>query len=550
MSRKKEYDYDLLRKNEEIKEENFIPLESKENQEKVSQNPSVSYLKDSLKRFVKNRTSLIAFIVILLLATYSIITPIASPFAHVNKLSYNVDGMHLATLLPKCKAFENSGFWDGTDRRTINDATYYLYKYYDTDSPIQKEYGTRAPSKEESFTKGDQLLHDIRFDSYAVGSAIVNLSKEEYFALERYEQEKGKTIIMPQVDSASYLKEYRDELLKSPFQYTTSQIDYTLSNMEKEYNNNCNITYKILPLLDDNGKIKNNNVFFPLFDDANEVTRLYKEKIQDGDGNFIHATIKNGEYQTRVNFYEYFTYKYGFEPIFLFGSNSAGQDVFYRLGVGTLFSLGLGILVSLVNFIIGLIYGAIEGYYGGKADLIMQRISDILAAIPSTILLVIFNVYFNNLHGISSSFAVVLGLFVAFILTGWISVSSTTRMQFYRFKNKEYVLASRYLGAKDHQLIFRHILPNALGTLITSTVLMIPSIIFSESSLSYLGIIDFSTSGISSIGQLLNEGSSFLGTPNAYLLVFPCIVVSLLMICFNIFGNGLRDAFNPSLKEE
>ena len=121
-------------------------------------------------------------------------------------------------------------------------------------------------------------------------------------------------------------------------------------------------------------------------------------------------------------------------------------------------------------------------------------------------------------------------------------------MQFYRFKGQEYVLASRTLGAKDRRLIFRHILPNAIGTLVTSSVLMIPGVIFSESSLSYLGIIDFSTSGMSSIGTLLNEGQSAGLQYNPHVLLFPCIIISLLMICFNLFGNGLRDAFNTTLK--
>ena len=121
-------------------------------------------------------------------------------------------------------------------------------------------------------------------------------------------------------------------------------------------------------------------------------------------------------------------------------------------------------------------------------------------------------------------------------------------MQFYRFKGQEYVLASRTLGAKDTRLIFRHILPNAAGTLVTSSVLMIPGVIFGESTLSYLGVVNFSTSGLVSIGSLLNEGSR--ATLNAYphMLFFPCVVISLLMICFNLFGNGLRDAFNTTLR--
>ena len=249
-----------------------------------------------------------------------------------------------------------------------------------------------------------------------------------------------------------------------------------------------------------------------------------------------------------MDFLEYFKYKYGFTPNFIFGSNSAGQDLFSRLAIGILFSLSLGIIVSLINFVLGIIYGSISGYYGGKVDLIMQRISEIIASIPSTIILVIFSVYFSNMPNISSSFGVILGLFLAFIATGWIGVASSTRMQFFRYKNQEYVLASKSFGAKDKRIIFHHILPNAIGTIITSSILMIPSVIFSESSLTFLGIIDLSSSGITSIGQLLSEGNDKLGTSEAYLLLYPCVIIVILMITFNMLGNGLRDAFNTTLK--
>ena len=133
---------------------------------------------------------------------------------------------------------------------------------------------------------------------------------------------------------------------------------------------------------------------------------------------------------------------------------------------------------------------------------------------------------------------------VAMCLTGWMGTAARTRTQFYRFKGREYILASRTLGAGDGRLIFRHILPNAMGTIITSSVLMIPSVIFSEASLSYLGLISSSTN---SFGIILSSNQSYL---NSYpsLIVFPAIIISLIMISFNLFGNGLRDAFNPSLK--
>jgi oligopeptide transport system permease protein len=126
-------------------------------------------------------------------------------------------------------------------------------------------------------------------------------------------------------------------------------------------------------------------------------------------------------------------------------------------------------------------------------------------------------------------------------------MAGRTRMQFYRFKNQEYVLVARTLGAHDRRIMFKHIFPNAIGTLITSCVLVIPSVIFSETSLSYLGIINLETGSLTSVGTLLSQGQTQLYT-YPHMIVFPSVFISLLMLSFNLFGNGLRDAFNPSLR--
>ena len=135
---------------------------------------------------------------------------------------------------------------------------------------------------------------------------------------------------------------------------------------------------------------------------------------------------------------------------------------------------------------------------------------------------------------------------IALCLTGWIGTASTTRTQFYRFRGREYVLASRTLGASHARLIAKHILPNAMGTIITSAVLMVPSIIFSEATISYLGL---GFKNLASLGVILSDNQVEL-TNHPYLLIFPAIIIALLMISFNLFGNGLRDAVNPSLKGE
>ena len=138
-------------------------------------------------------------------------------------------------------------------------------------------------------------------------------------------------------------------------------------------------------------------------------------------------------------------------------------------------------------------------------------------------------------------------LLFAFVLTGWIGMSNRVRMQFYRFKGHEYVLAARTLGAKDRRLIFKHIFPNSLGTIITGSVLAIPGVIFSESMLSYLHIINLETSSMTSIGTMLSNGQGYLGS-FPHIILFPALFISILEISFNLFGNGLRDAFNPSLR--
>lgn len=231
-------------------------------------------------------------------------------------------------------------------------------------------------------------------------------------------------------------------------------------------------------------------------------------------------------------------YKYlGFDsiPYFIFGTDNNGYDLFKKLWSGLRTSLILGFVVAFINIVIGLIWGSISGYYGGTIDLIMERFTEILGGVPWIVIMTLCILHLGQTFGV---------FVLALILTGWIGTSARTRSQFYRYKGREFVLASRTLGAKDSRLIFKHILPNSVGPIITSGVLMIPSVIFTEATISYLGL---GFQNLDSIGITLANNQSFIMT-NPYLILFPAVIVALLMICFNLFGNGLRDAFNPSLK--
>jgi ABC-type dipeptide/oligopeptide/nickel transport system permease subunit len=226
---------------------------------------------------------------------------------------------------------------------------------------------------------------------------------------------------------------------------------------------------------------------------------------------------------------------YSSMPKHLMGTDNKGKDLLKYTFSGLRTSLLLGFIVSAINIIIGIIWGSISGYFGGTIDLVMDRIVDILYGIPWIVLMTVLTIKLGQTFFVFA---------LALCLTGWIGVESITRSQFYRYRDREYVLAARTLGAKSGRLIFHHILPNAIGTIVTSSVLMIPSVIFSEATISYLGL---GLKNLDSLGVILSDNQKFLQT-YPYQLIFPAIIISLLMICFNLFGNGLRDAFNPSLK--
>lgn len=243
--------------------------------------------------------------------------------------------------------------------------------------------------------------------------------------------------------------------------------------------------------------------------------------------------VENGVIRGVMSMYRYYGYETA--PKFMFGTDNLGRDLVKRSFIGLQYSLIFAIVVAAICFIFGLVWGSVSGYFGGNVDLFMERFLDILGGVPLIIIVTLFRLHLGDSLW-------VFGL--SLCISGWMGTASRTRTQFYRFKGREYVLAARTLGASDKRLIFRHVLPNGLGTIVTSSVLMIPSLIFTEASLSYLGL---GLNGSNSFGNILSENQSFLQTEPA-LIIFPAVIISLLMISFNLFGNGLRDALNPSLK--
>lgn len=479
----------------------------------------ISYFRDAFNRFARNKASILASIVIIVLILFAIIGPFCTPYEVAYEDSY------YRFLLPKLDFFydNNIPFWDGGKNMELNKFGYDQYR------AIEEEIGREVIMNEPEIIKDIYMgkpreLYSFRLDTYnAVGAVFMYLTLADYQALQAYQDSEEVQIILPITDP-KLRPEAEQDNLNANIWYLT----------RKGAGNKTEIVYK-------NGDFT--NIYVP-----NDGTDKYTSKMYwEGDAKLYNYSVKkDGDvYEVRVDYFEYYKYQHALandgitEPSFIFGTNNAGKDLFVCLASGARFSFLLAIIVSIVNLSVGAIYGAIEGYYGGKIDIAMERFVEILGSVPSMIVISLLKYHLDVSH--------IVVLFISFFATGWTGMAGRTRMQFYRFKNQEYVLVARTLGARDKRVMFKHIFPNAIGTLITSSVLVIPSVIFSETSLSYLGIINLATGSLTSVGTLLSTGQTYLFT-YPHMILFPAIFISLLMLCFNLFGNGLRDAFNPSLR--
>ena len=469
---------------------------------------------------------MVATIIIICIVLFAFLTPIFNT-------RYNARFMdsYYAKKAPRALALRPYGIFDGGTTRTFSEkglikaiaigvgAEDYdgrsvslgegLESYYQPmlkiGDPIEKRAGKKIT-----------LTFNGKIDTYLeVGFMYLSLEQAEYQRIVQWEKDNNLHVFYPLVENNSYNADAKDA---NNWYKTKKNVPVRINEKGKAEE----LTYSPDTVLEDNYKR-----------DA-EGNLVYYEYA--GGGNFETA-----QYKVRVLYYNYYRYKNGFEPNYILGTDSQGYDLALRMAGGIKLSLLVAICVPFINFIIGAVYGAIEGYYGGLTDLIMERISDILSGVPFIIVATLFQIH------LAAKVGAVPSLLFAFVLTGWIGTAARVRTQFYRFKNQEYVMAARTLGARDSRIIWKHIFPNSLGTIITSCALVIPGVINSESMLSYLGIVKLGSAGSTSLGTLLSDASS-IWTNYPHLMIYPALILSLLMICFNLFGNGLRDAFNPSLR--
>ena len=241
------------------------------------------------------------------------------------------------------------------------------------------------------------------------------------------------------------------------------------------------------------------------------------------------------------------------EEIFphIMGTDNLGRDYCIRVIYGTRISLMVGFISALIVVFIGIIYGSISGYFGGKVDLIMMRIVDIIYSLPDVLIVILLSVAIKDFISQSKNDLIIrlgpgmISIFIVFGLLYWVSMARQVRGQVLSIKEQEYVLAARATGAKAAHIIRKHMIPNCVSVIIITAAMQIPSAIFTESFLSFVGM------GVSmpmpSLGSLASDARSGL-VSYPYLLMFPAGAIFLIVLSFNLLGNGLRDAFDPKLR--
>ena len=222
---------------------------------------------------------------------------------------------------------------------------------------------------------------------------------------------------------------------------------------------------------------------------------------------------------------------------YLLGTDHLGRDILTRLMYGTQISLMVAFVATAVNMVIGILYGGIAGYLGGRADAIMMRIVDIISTIPLTLYVILIKVCLDN--GLIS-------IIVALSSVYWVDMARVVRGQMLSLKNQEFVMAARTIGSSTKTILLKHLIPNAMGPILVTVTMLIPSAIFMEAFMSFIGI------GIAppmaSLGTMCNDATEALRT-NPYQLFLPAIAICVIMFAFNFIGDGLRDALDPKLKK-
>jgi oligopeptide transport system permease protein len=240
----------------------------------------------------------------------------------------------------------------------------------------------------------------------------------------------------------------------------------------------------------------------------------------------------------------------------MLGTDNLGRDLMIRIMMGSRISRLVGLIASAIILIIGSLYGAISGYFGGNLDMAMMRVVDVIYTVPDILVIILLSVVLkaplnilfeqeNIFQGMSSVGPGLISIFITFSLLYWVGMARIVRGQVLIIKEQEYITAAKALGANHARIIRKHLIPNCIGTIVVTTTLFIPSAIFTESFLSFLGL--GVAAPMPSLGSLAAQAIGGINS-FAYRLVAPSVAISIIILSFNLFGDGLRDALDPKLK--